>query len=304
MTRTKFSFLFVLLSIFSALVFLEDTKQAKAGPAKVINTSLPPLRIAFIPSANPGQMLEDVRPVITYLEKELGRPVRPYVMTDYSAAVEALRGGQADVSFMSPLPYVMAHHMGVADALLGEIYRGHTTYRAKIFVRRDSKIRRLADLRGKTISFVDPISSSGFMYPVDIFHRAGLLQPGEGPEKFFGRTYFAGGDEQAIRSVFNRFTDAAGIGEFSISLLRPEEREMMVSIAESVDIPSHCVVVRRGLNPELRKNFRNATLNLNKPTNRHLLRFLYGIDGYVTVTHKSFLGVEQLAIKHGFLQGK
>ncbi len=302
--RTRISFLLVLFSLLAASFGFESAPRAKAGPPEGVDTSLPPLRLAFIPSTNPDQMLDDVRPVVAYFEQELGRPVRPYVMIDYSAAVEALRGGHADVSFMSPLPYVMAHQMGAADALLGEVYRGRTTYQAKIFVRRDSGIRTLADLRGKTIAFVDPISSSGFMYPVDIFHRAGLLQPGEAPEMFFSRAYFAGGDEQAIRSVFNRFTDAAGIGEYSILLLRPEERDSVVSIGESVDIPSHCVVVRKDLDPELRRAFRDATLNLNKPAHRHLLRYLYGTDGYVPVTHETFLGVEQLARTYGFLRGK
>ena len=173
--RTGFCFL-LFFPLLAASFGFESAPRAKADPAEGVDTNLPPLRIAFIPTTNPDQMLEDVRPVVAYLEQELGRPVRPYVMIDYSAAVEALRGGHADVSFMSPLPYVMAHQMGAADALLGEIYRGRTTYQAKIFVRRDSGIRTLADLRGKTIAFVDPISSSGFDLPPVIVPTRMLVQ--------------------------------------------------------------------------------------------------------------------------------
>ncbi len=290
--------------VFTALLAAGVINQwARAeSPASKVNPDLPPLRIAFIPSTNPDQLIEDVRPVVRYFEQQLGRPVRSYMMLDYSAAVEALRSDHVDITFMSPLPYVLAHRMGAADALLGEVYRGRTTYRAKIFVRRDSGIRKLEDLRGKTIAFVDPISSSGFMYPRDIFHRAGLLKPEEAPEKFFRRVYFAGGDEQAIRSVFNRFTDAAGIGEFSILLLRPEERDAVVAIGESVEIPSHCVAVRKGLDRKLRNAFREAALKLNQPAHRHLLRALYGTDGYVPVTHENFLGVEEMARTYGFLK--
>ena len=279
-------------------------QQSLAKSERKIDSKLPPLRIAFIPTTNPDQLIEDVSPVVRYFEQALGRPVRAFVMLDYSAAVEALRAGNVDITFISPLPYVMAHWMGAAEAILGEVYRGKTTYRSRIFVRRDSGIRSLKDLRGKTIAFVDPISSSGFMYPVDVFHRAGLLQSGEPPEKFFGRVYFAGGDEQAIRAVFNQFTDAAGIGEFSLLLLRPEERDAVKWIGESVDIPSHCVAVRKGFDPKLRRAFREATLNLNKPEHRHLLRYLYGTDGYVPVTHETFLGVERLARIHGFIRDK
>ena len=289
---------------FLLAVSLGMSQQTPSGSEQKVDSQLPPLRIAFIPATNPDQLIEDMSPVVRYFEQALGRPVRAFVMLDYSAAVEALRAGEADVTFISPLPYVMAYRMGVAEAILGEVYRGRTTYRSKVFVRRDSGIRSLEDLRGKTIAFVDPISSSGFMYPVDVFHRAGLLQSGEPPEKFFGRVYFAGGDEQAIRAVLNRFTAAAGVGEFSLLLLRPEERDAVTAIAESVEIPSHCVAVRKGFDPKLRRAFREATLNLNQPQHRHLLRYLYGTDGYVPVTHETFLDVERLARTHGFIRDK
>ena len=303
MTKFRLGALLKIFALAAVVCLLSPWGSAQSSASKV-NRDLPPLRIAFIPTTNPDQLIEDVRPAVRYFEQQLGRPVRSYVMLDYSAAVEALRADKVDITFMSPLPYVLAHQMGAADALLGEVYRGRTTYRAKIFVRRDSGIRKLDELRGKTIAFVDPISSSGFMYPRDIFHRAGLLKPEEAPEKFFRRIYFAGGDEQAIRSVFNRFTDAAGIGEFSLLLLLPEERDAVVAIGESVEIPSHCVAVRKGLDPKLRKAFRDAALKLNEPAHRHLLRTLYGTDGYVPVTHENFLGVEEMARTYGFLKNK
>ncbi|MCH7650610.1 MAG: PhnD/SsuA/transferrin family substrate-binding protein, partial [Nitrospinae bacterium] len=67
--------------------------------------------------------------------------------------------------------------------------------RTRIFVRKDSGLKTLADLKGKTIAFTDPISSSGYLYPLDLFKSEGLLHGP--PEKYFKRIYFAGGDEQA-----------------------------------------------------------------------------------------------------------
>ncbi|MGH9861649.1 MAG: putative selenate ABC transporter substrate-binding protein, partial [Candidatus Acidiferrales bacterium] len=37
------------------------------------------LRVVFIAYENPDQLLEDVRPVVAYLEQQLGRKVRPFV---------------------------------------------------------------------------------------------------------------------------------------------------------------------------------------------------------------------------------
>jgi phosphonate transport system substrate-binding protein len=263
-----------------------------------------PLRIAFIAYENPDQLIEDVRPVVAYLEKALDRPIQHFVATDYAAVVEALKGGTADVGFMGPLQYVLAHRQAGAVPLLGEIYSGSPVYHSRIFVRKDSGIRTLEDLKGKTIAFTDPISSSGYLYPLEIFRDAQLLPAGQAPESFFRRLYFAGGDEQALRAVLNRFVDAAGIGQYSFNLLRADERDQVVSIAESEPIPSHCVVARKGLDAASVAQLKAALLALNDPQGPHhgLLRYLYNVDGYVEIDHRTFAGVETLAKKHGFLR--
>ncbi len=263
-----------------------------------------PLRIVFIAYENPDQLVEDVRPVVAYLEKALGRPVKHFVATDYAAVVEAIQGGTADVGFMGPLQYILAHRQAGAVPILGEVYSGSPVYHARIFVRKDSGIRKLEDLKGKTIAFTDPISSSGYLYPLEIFHGAGLIAAGQTPDTFFRRLYFAGGDEQALRAVLNRFVDAAGIGQYSFNLLRGEERDQVVSIAESRDIPSHCVVVRAALDGAVVARLKAALLALNDPQgpNHGLLKYLYNVDGYVEVNHATYAGVETLAKEHGFLR--
>ena len=43
-------------------------------------------------------------------------------------------------------------------------------------MRRDSGIGALADLRGRDIAFADPISESGYLYPLAEFVEAGLIE--------------------------------------------------------------------------------------------------------------------------------
>ena len=261
------------------------------------------LRIVFIAYQNPNQLLEDIQPVVDYLQQALKVEIRHFMATDYAGVVEALRNETADAGFMGPLQYVMAHHYAGAYPIVGEVYGDSPTYFARIFVRKDSGIRALKDLRGRTIAFVDPISSSGYMYPLDTFKRAGLIKKKEDADKFFKKVYFAGGDEQAIRAVFNRFVDAAGIGQYAYSLLRPEERDEIIHIAESEPLPSHCVVVRKGLARERAKALQESLLALNEGPRRELLRNLYNVDGYVPVTHETYREVERVAREYGFIGG-
>ncbi|MDA2938092.1 phosphate/phosphite/phosphonate ABC transporter substrate-binding protein [Acidobacteria bacterium AH-259-A15] len=284
-------------AIFLFALFATHLVRAEEAPPKE-------LKIVFIAYQNPDQLLEDVRPVVGYLNQQLNIRIKHFVATDYAGVVEALRNKTADMGFMGPLQYIMAHDQAGAFPILGEVYKGKPFYVSRIFVHKDSGVKRLEDLRGKTIAFVDPISSSGYMYPLDIFKHAGLLQDKGEAEKFFKRIYFAGGDEQAIRAVLNKFVDAAGVGQYSYSLLRPEERDEVIHIAESQPIPSHCVVVRKDLNPQTVAKLQAALLVLNKGSNRQLLKYLYNVDGYVKVAHADYESVERVAREYGFLKGK
>ncbi len=260
------------------------------------------LRMVFIAYENPNQLIENVEPVTEYLERKLGVEIEHFAATDYTAVVEALRHGSADAGFMGPLQYVLAHHEAGARAILGEIYNGSSTYVSHIFVRKDSGFAKLADLKGHSMAFVDPISSSGYMYPLDAFKDQGLIGNREDADQFFQQIYFAGGDEQAIRAVLNGFVDAAGIGQYAFDLLRGDERDQIIKIGESKPIPSHCVVVREGLDPTLAAKLKQALLELSEGPDKNLLQYLYSVDGYVEVSHDTYAEVERVARTYGFLK--
>jgi phosphonate transport system substrate-binding protein len=260
-----------------------------------------PLRLAFIPQENPEKLLDDVTVISDWLAAEIGVPIEGFVTFDHAAAIEALRNQNADISFMGALPYVLAHDQIGAEVLLSEVYRGKASYVARIFVRRDSGIEAVADLAGKTIAFADPISESGYLYPLEIVAEAGLLAPGADPQSFFGRVYFAGGYQQAIQAVANGLVDAAGVSEFADLLLSPEQQSEIRWIAESKPIPAHAVIARPGLDPALEKKFVAAMLKLNEPENRWLLQHVYGPDGYVEADPQAYEPVAEVARRYGLL---
>lgn len=260
------------------------------------------LVLAFIPQENPEKLMTDAEVISAWLADELGVPVRGFVTADHAAAVEALRNGSADISFMGALPYVLANrHIG-ATILLAEVYRGMASYTGRIFVRADSGIEQLADLRGRSIAFADPISESGYLYPLDTFVEAGLLERGEEPRRFFGRVFFAGGYQQAIQAVVAGLVDAAGVSQYADLLLAPAQQAEVRWIAESRPIPSHTVIARQNLDPELSARFVAAMLKLNDPENSYLLQHVYGPDGYVLPDPAGYEEVAALATAYGLLR--
>ena len=260
------------------------------------------LRLAFIPQENPEKLLGDIEAISGWLASEIGVPVEGFVTIDHAAAVEALRNGDADISFMGALPFVLAEAEIGAVPLLSEVYRDAPSYTGRIFVRRDSGIGALADLRGRDIAFADPISESGYLYPLAEFVEAGLVEgPGEA-QAFFGRIFFAGGYQQAMQAMAEGLVDAAGASQYADLLLTPQQQAQVTWIAESPPIPSHVVIARPGLDAEVQDRFTNAMLRLNEPENRDKLRYLYGPDGYVRADPAAYDGVRDMARRYGLLE--
>lgn len=259
------------------------------------------LTLAFIPQENPEKLLGDIEAITAWLSERIGIPVTGFVTIDHAAAVEAMRNGDADISFMGALPFVLAEAEIGAEPLLSEIYRGEPAYRGRIFVRRDSGVATLADLRGKTIAFADPISESGYLFPLDTFVREGLIADPSEAEAFFERIYFAGGYQQAMQAMAEGLVDAAGVSQFADLLLTPDQQQAVIWIAETELIPSHLVIARPGLDPALKDRFVAAMLALNEPENRALLAYVYGPDGYVPTDAASFDSVRDIARRYGLL---
>ena len=259
------------------------------------------LRLAFIPQENPDKLLGDIKAITSWLSLEIGVSVEGFVTIDHAAAVEALRNGDADISFMGALPFVLAEKEIGAVPLLSEIYRDAPSYTGRVFVRRDSGFNTLADLEGRDIAFADPISESGYMYPLAEFERAGLIAGPEAAEDFFGRIFFAGGYQQAMQAMAEGLVDAAGASQYADLLLTPKQQAEVTWIAESEAIPSHVVIARPELDVGLRQRFVDVMMKLNLPENRDKLRYLYGPDGYVETDPSVFDGVRDMARRYGLL---
>lgn len=280
-------------------------QQRDPPPKLAVDRDAPPLKIAFISYANPQQVAKDTDAVVQYLEPYLGRTVKGFVTSDYGSSIEALRGGQADLAFVDPLAFMMAHERIGARPLLLEIYAsGRPSYHSCIWVRKDSGVKKLDDLRGKTIAFADQVDMSGHLLPRDIFVRAGLLKTNKLEGEFFKQVYFAGGDEQAIRAVYNGFVDAAGISQYAYQLLRPEERDAITVLQKSRESPSHLLMARQGLSDEVCLRLKRVLLALDnsKPADRKILARLYGVTGFAEAKPADFEQVARIAARYGFVK--
>lgn len=239
------------------------------------------LVMAITPSNIPTELFKASEVFAAELGKKLGLSIKVYMPTDYLGVVEALRNKTADLAFVHPAGYVFANREAKAQIVAVDVWHGKTSYTSRIYVRKDSGLNSLEALRGKTIAFVDPGSTSGYVYPMVMLIKKGLVKERD-PKTFFKDAMFAGTHEAALLALLNGSVDA--VASFDLApqqYLKDKERiEKLTYIAETDPIPEAGVIVREGLDPGLVKKLHDSLMVFNSPEYRPILKDFYGIDGF------------------------
>jgi phosphonate transport system substrate-binding protein len=248
------------------------------GPAAAAEA---PLHLVLTPSQKPTDLLAAGEEFGRLLGDLAGTRIRVTVASDYAAVVEALRNRTADLAFVHPAGYVLASREAKATIVAKNQWHGKTSFTARIYVRKESGFKALEDLRGKTIAFVDPASSSGYIYPMVMLIQRGLVQNRD-PKTFFRDVVFSGSHDASMRALLNGHVDA--IASFDMAreqyLKTEAERERLGWIAETPPIPEAGIAARDGLPPATFARVRDALLKIRGPAHAPLLKRLYDIDGF------------------------
>jgi phosphonate transport system substrate-binding protein len=261
-----------------------------AGPAVAADG----LHLVLTPSQKPTDLLAAGEDFGRALGRLTGVPVRVTVASDYAAVIEALRNHTADLAFVHPAGYVLAQREARATIVARNQWHGKATFTSRFYVRRDAGFKTLEDLRGKTIAFVDPASSSGYIYPMVLLVQRGLVKDRD-PKTFFREVVFAGSHDASMRALLNGHVDA--IASFDLAreqyLKEPAERERVTWIAETPPIPEAGIAAREGLDPAMFARVRDALLKIRGPAYASLLKRLYEIDGFEPASDRDYDPVRQ-----------
>ena len=252
------------------------------------------LHLVLTPSQKPTDLLAAGEDFGKALGQLVGVPVRVTVASDYAAVIEALRNRTADLAFVHPAGYVLANREAKAMIVARNLWHGKATFSSRIYVRKDAGLTKLEDLRGKTIAFVDPASSSGYIYPMLLMMQRGLVK-GRDPKTFFREVVFSGSHDASMQALLNGHVDA--IASFDMAreqyLKDPAQREKLTWLAETPPIPEAGIAAREGLSPALVNRVRAALLQMKGPAYAALLKRVYDIDGFEAAEDKDYDPVRQ-----------
>ncbi len=277
----KLLLMFLSLSIFVTSLFAEEAKYSNVKwPEKIV--------FAVIPVASSREMSENFDPLVKYMEKELGIKVEFKVASDYAAVINGMGFKHVDVAYFGPNSYCEAAERAGAEAIAVEVDKsGSPGYYGYIITKKDSNLKTLEDIKGKTWAFTDPSSTSGTLVPTVFFAKKGI-----DPNKYFSKVIYSGSHEASILSVKNGKVESASTNnlDFERGLGKHWEKTDFNIIHKSDLIPGSPIAVRKDLPESLKMALKGVFVSFNDPVGLEKLK----LKGYAPSDDKMYDGIREL----------
>jgi phosphonate transport system substrate-binding protein len=176
-----------------------------------------------------------------------------------AAQIEAMRAGRLHVSgFSSGSAPLAVNCAGFVPAAVMASNTGEFGYEMEIIAHADGPIRKIEDLRGRTLAFTDPTSSSGFKAPSALLRSEFKLVA----DKDF-KTAFSGKHDNSVIGVVNKDYDAAAVANSVMKRMvarKVVDGSRIRTLYKSQTFPTTAYGHVYNLHPELAKKVREAFL--------------------------------------------
>ncbi|MGO9612701.1 MAG: phosphate/phosphite/phosphonate ABC transporter substrate-binding protein [Dissulfurispiraceae bacterium] len=233
------------------------------------------LIIGLVPERNIFAQVERFKPLAEYLSKKIGLKVTLKIVPEYGDIIRDFVPLNLDGAFFGSFTYALAHaRLGLEVLARPENLKGVSTYFGVIFVRRDSRIRTIKDMKGKRFAFVDKATTAGYLLPLAYFKQNGI----KNYKAYFKETYFTGTHEDAIMDVLNKRADIGAAKNTEFDRMASADRRIkneLVILVSSPEVPENALAVRKDLDLTIKTRLKEALLRMNdEPEGREVLEKL------------------------------
>lgn len=292
MPSQSIALLLALIMTALSVVGCQRTPERESDRKRVIRldrlSPLPPapkkpgsrrLRVAVAAILSPRGTVTSYRPLLGYLERKSGERVELVQRRTYKEINHLIAANEVDLAFICTGAYQQGRRDGIMRLLVIPRIDGRTTYNSILIAGAASTARGLEDFRNKVFVFTDPLSNSGYLYPMSLLKRMG-----ERPETFFKSFSFTYSHDRSIEAVADGLADGAFIDSIVYRYHRREDnktacRTRIVFTSPPFGIPP--VVVPAGQLPRKTAALREIFLHIHEePQGRKALDAL-GIERFV-----------------------
>ncbi|GBE39610.1 MAG TPA: phosphate/phosphite/phosphonate ABC transporter substrate-binding protein [Nitrospirae bacterium] len=255
--------------------------------------------IVLIPEKNVFDQRNQYKHITNYLSKKLDLDVQAEILPSYGDICRAFLRGEADAGFFGGFSYIMTRNKVAIEPVARPVWLDNSsTYSGYIFVRRDSGIRTVEDMEGKSIALVHRATTAGYIFPRAYFKRHGISDM----ENYFSKIYFAGSHDTSAWAVYTGEADIGSCKNRIFNALAREDqdfRNQMVVLAESQEMPSNGLAVSRYLDPALKSRIKNLLLNLDKSREGRLVLKNFGAVRFIETRDEDYALQDQMIKEAG-----
>ena len=221
--------------------------------------------MVFVPASEKGDE-SDYKSLISIVEKLTGFEINIIKVTDYNAAVEAMRAGRADIAWYGGKTYIKAAEIADAEAFAAGVRPGekNANYFAYFVVKNDSKIKKFSDIKGKVLSLNTIGSTSGDLIPQVELTKINLSTTNK---DHFKSVFYAGSHDACLLAVLNNHSDVCGMSSrnFEARLADNTFKIEQVRIVHKSDpVPPPPLAYSKKIPLEDRKKIKKAVLEAHK----------------------------------------
>jgi len=221
--------------------------------------------MVFVPASEKGDD-NDYKTLIEITEKLTGFKIKTIKVTDYNAAVEAMRAGRAHIAWYGGKTYVKAAEIANAEAFAAGVRPGESNanYYAYFVVKKNSELINFIDVKGKVLALNSIGSTSGDLIPQVELSKIKLFIKNK---DHFKKVHYAGSHDACLLSVLNEQADVCGMSSrnFEARLKDKTIRMDQVRIIhKSSPVPPPPLAYSKNIPLEDRNKIKKAILNAHK----------------------------------------
>jgi len=233
------------------------------------------------------EMHRKFKPLIDYLSEEVSRSSQSptefklKIFKSYQGANEALVKGEVDFVRFGPASYILAKTKQPGIQLLAiEEKKGKTRFKGLIVVSKNSPIRTLSDLNGRSFAFGNINSTIGRYLAQSELIKAGVTSSSLSKLAFLGR------HDKVFKAVELGDYDAGSLKESTFKKMNTKGELRVLHSFENITKPW---IASAHLQPKMFKALSNALIQLSDP---NILK-QYKVSGFTAVKDDDYRYVRE-----------
>lgn len=221
--------------------------------------------IAYAPNESTDQSTDARNGLAKELGEYLGCEVEEIQASDYNAIIEALRTGKADMAYMGANAIALGYERANINPIVMKAEDGDpakAVYRSLLITSASNDdINTIEDIKGRTIAFVDPDSTSGNLVPsseiITAFANEDLdMDKLHTNGSFFEAASYSGSHQAGLQAVVRGDVDVVPISNqiLASEIANGNAKESDIKIIhESGTIPAEGMVVSAEVDDETKE---------------------------------------------------